>query len=419
MSTLVHSPVLSRPAAPARATPLDRVLRRAALARLAALREGRLVLLEPDGARHVFGPGGDPQVTVTLASPRFWRAVTTRGSVGAGEAYVAGDWRADDLVALVRLFVRNREALAGMEGGLARLFAPAGRLLHRLRDNTRAGSRRNIHAHYDLGNDFYALWLDPSLTYSCALFERPGMTLEQAQHAKIDALLDALELRPGERLLEIGTGWGALAERAARRGALVTSTTISAAQHAAAAARIRRAGLADRVTLLQQDWRDLRGRFDKLVSVEMIEAVGARHLPDYLAACARRLEPHGRLALQAIVIQDRFYEQALRSVDFIQRHVFPGAFIPSVGAILGAAARRTDLRLAAHREIGPHYVPTLQAWRTRFLQRAGEVRALGFPESFLRLWEFYLAYCEGGFAERQIGIAQLVFDKPRAHLPRP
>lgn len=418
MTTLARSPVLSRPAAPATPSPLDRLLRRACLARLRGLAEGRLALVEPDGTRHVFGPGGAPEVTLTLAGPRFWRAVATGGSVGAGESYIAGDWRADDLVGLVRLFVRNREALAGVEGGLARLFAPAGRLLHRLRDNTRAGSRRNIHAHYDLGNDFYALWLDPSLTYSCALFERPGLTLEQAQMAKVDALLDALELRPGERLLEIGTGWGALAERAARRGVLVTTTTISAEQHAHARERIRRAGLSERVTLLQQDWRDLSGRFDKAVSVEMVEAVGARHLPDYLAACARLLQPHGRFALQAITIQDRFYEEALRNVDFIQRHVFPGAFIPSVGAILGAAAR-TDLRLESLREIGPHYVPTLQAWRAGFLQRADEVRALGFPDSFLRLWEFYLAYCEGGFAERQIGVAQLVFDKPRAHLPRP
>jgi cyclopropane-fatty-acyl-phospholipid synthase len=418
MSTLARSPVLFRPAAPAAPSALDRLLRRACLARLGGLAEGRLALVEPDGTRHVFGPGGEPAVTLTLSSPRFWRAVATGGSVGAGESYIAGDWRADDLVGLVRLFVRNREALAGVEGGLARLFAPAGRMLHRLRDNTRAGSRRNIHAHYDLGNDFYALWLDPSLTYSCALFERPDLTLEQAQMAKVDALLDALELRPGERLLEIGTGWGALAERAARRGALVTTTTISAEQHAHARERIRRAGLSERVTLLQQDWRDLTGRFDKAVSVEMVEAVGARHLPDYLAACARLLQPHGRFALQAITIQDRYYEEALRNVDFIQRHVFPGAFIPSVGAILGAAAR-TDLRLAALREIGPHYVSTLRAWRERFLERADEVRALGFPETFLRLWEFYLAYCEGGFAERQIGAAQLVFDKPRAHLPRP
>ena len=409
--------------------PFDGWVKRAVLGRLAGLRHGEVVFrdetVSPPHEARVGRPGADfPRpVLVRVRSPRFWRAVGTGGSIGAGESFMAREWECDDLVGLVRILVRNREVLEGMEGGLARLAAPARRLWHRLRDNTRSGSRRNIAEHYDLGNDFYALWLDETLTYSCALFEHPGQDLADAQRAKIDALLVALDLRPGERLLEIGTGWGALAERAATRfGAKVTTTTISQAQHDFARERFARAGLDGKrsegapgsVELLLADYRDLRGSYDKVVSVEMVEAVGWRHFEDYFGAISGRLAPAGRAALQAILIQDRYYEAARREVDFIQRHVFPGSCIPSTAALLEASRRATDLRLADFRDLTPHYVSTLAEWRRRFLARADEVRAQGFPERFLRLWEFYLAYCEGGFAERQIGVAQLVFDKPLA-----
>ncbi len=413
MKTVLQPVLRDSGSAPAARRPIG-FLARAVLGRLEGLEEGLLHLRQGE-QRWSFGrPAADGlEAQVEILDGSFWSALALRGSVGAGESYVRGEWRADDLPALVRLLVRNRAALAGLEGGLAKLYAPALRLVHRLRDNSRTGSRRNIRAHYDLSNEFYALFLDPTLTYSCGIFGPGATTLEAAQRAKIDRACRKLELSPRDHLLEIGTGWGALAIHAAREyGCRVTTTTISERQRELAAARIRAAGLEDRITLLSSDYRDLEGRFDKLVSIEMIEAVGARHLETFVATCARLLVPQGQMLLQAITIDDRLYAEALRSVDFIQRYVFPGAFIPSVDAIHSAAVRRSDLRLFHLEEIGPHYVPTLAAWRHALLERADGVRALGFDDELLRLFEFYFAYCEGGYAERQLGNVQMLFTKP-------
>ncbi len=393
---------------------LDRIARRAMLGRLDGLHDGVLSVREGATEHRFGGPARDGlRAALEVRDPRFWSNAAFGGTVGAGESYILGHWESEDLTSLVRLMVRNRGLTSRVEGGLARLANALRRLWHHSRRNTRAGSQRNIAAHYDLGNAFFKLMLDPTMAYSCAIYPAADAGLHAAQLHKFETICRTLDLRPGERLLEIGTGWGGLAMHAARHhGCEVTTTTISAEQHAFAAAAIEREGLGGRVRLLREDYRDLRGRYDKLVSVEMIEAVGHRYLDDYFASCGRLLEPHGAMLLQAITIQDQLYAEALRSVDFIQRFVFPGGFIPSVSAIVDAARRVTDLKLFHLVDIGPHYATTLADWRRNVHAHVAEIRALGYPESFLRLWDFYLAYCEGGFLERQLGDVQMLLTKP-------
>jgi cyclopropane-fatty-acyl-phospholipid synthase len=387
------------------------VARRLVHARLAGLRQGRLLLHE-HGESRAFGPGGEPEVNVTVRHPAFYPELAFGGSVGAGEAYMLGHWVADDLTALVRLLLRNREALDGIEGGLARLSAPMRAMAHWLHRNTREGSRRNISAHYDLGNEMYRLFLDETMMYSSAIFERPGMTLAEAQAAKLEAICRKLELGPQDHVLEIGTGWGGFALHAARQyGCRVTTTTISPNQHALATERVRAEGLQDRVTVLLRDYRDLEGRYDKLVSIEMIEAVGHQYYGEYFRRCDALLRPGGRMLLQAITIADQRYEQARREVDFIKRYIFPGCCIPSVTALANAMTAASRLRIVALEDIGPHYATTLARWRDNFLANSLRVRALGYPETFIRMWTFYLAYCEGGFAERALGDVQLVLER--------
>lgn len=399
--------------APAIYGALDRLLRNRLLDTFAQLRGGGLRVEDGLGVR-TFGDGsaGRP-VTVRVHAPAFYRMLAANGSVGAGEAYMDGHWQCDDLVGLVRLLVRNRDLLDGMETGLARAGGLALRGWNALRRNTHAGSRRNIAAHYDLGNDFFALFLSPDLMYSSALFERDDDTLETASTRKLDRICRTLALTPGDRVIEIGTGWGGFALHAARHyGCHVTTTTISREQHALARARIAEAGLEDRVTLLLQDYRDLEGTYDKLVSIEMIEAIGAQYLDTYFGKLGALLEPDGIALVQAITIEDHRYVQARDSVDFIKRFIFPGSFIPSVSAMLQAKTAASDLQLLQLEDFGPSYARTLQLWRERFLARLPEVRAQGFDARFVRMWEFYLAYCEGGFRERSIGVAHLLLGKP-------
>lgn len=394
----------------------ERLLRSRLLARMYGLRHGTLVLKDAIGTS-VLGTPIDrhPELIVTLEviDAAFYRAIAGNGSVGAGEAYMDGAWRCDDLVALVRLLVRNRGLLDGMEHGAARLGALALRGWNAMRRNTRAGSRRNIAAHYDLGNAFFRLFLSADLMYSSALWASAGDTLEAASTRKLDTICRKLNLGPGDRVIEIGTGWGGFALHAAGRyGCHVTTTTISREQHALASARIVAAGLENRVTLLMDDYRDLDGEYDKLVSIEMIEAIGAEHLRTYFEKLGRLLKPGGLALVQAITIEDHRYSQALKVVDFIKRHVFPGSFIPSISAMLAAKTRASDLGLIELEDFGDSYARTLQAWRTRFLGQLAQVRSQGFDEHFIRLWEFYLAYCEGGFRERSIGVAHLLLAKP-------
>jgi cyclopropane-fatty-acyl-phospholipid synthase len=392
---------------------LDRVLRSRLLTTMAALHGRGLRVADALGTQEFAGEDASPPITIEVLDPGFYRAVAANGSVGAGEAWMDGHWRCDDLVGLVRLLVRNRMLLDSMETGMARLGGIAMRGLHALRRNTRDGSRRNISAHYDLGNEFFRLFLSDDLMYSSALYADQGDDLETASTRKLDRICQKLRLQPGDRVIEIGTGWGGFALHAARHyGCHVTTTTISREQHALAAARVAEAGLQDRVTLLLEDYRDLQGQYDKLVSIEMIEAIGAQYLDTYFGKIASLLKPDGIALVQAITIEDHRYQQALHSVDFIKRHVFPGSFIPSISAMLDAKTRSGDLALTHLEDFGSSYARTLHAWRQRFMARLPAVRAQGFAERFIRMWEFSLAYCEGGFLERSIGVAQLLMAKP-------
>ena len=395
-----------------RTSALGGLARQLVLARLGRLREGALRLREGNDVLEFGNAAGEAAVTLDVLDPAFYPELAFGGSVGAGESYMLGHWRASDLTAAMRLMLRNRDALEAVDGGLARAAAPLRLVAHWLHRNTRAGSRRNIAAHYDLGNDFFRLMLDETLMYSCALFARPGMTLAEASVAKLDAICRKLALGPDEHVLEIGTGWGGFALHAAQRyGCRVTTTTISPSQHALACERVRAAGLANRVTVLLEDYRDLAGTYDKLVSIEMIEAIGHQFFAEFFRRCAARLTRGGRMLLQSITIADHRYEQARDEVDFIKRYIFPGCCIPAVSALAGAMARSSDLRIVHLEDIGLHYAITLARWRENFLANLERVRALGFPETFVRMWEFYLCYCEAGFAERALGDVQVLISR--------
>ena len=397
-----------------RSNALGALARRLVLARLALLTEGLLRLREGDRVLEFGAERTGVDATLEVLDPAFYAELAFGGSVGAGESYMLGHWRTPDLTALMRLMLRNRHALDAMETGLARFSAPLRTVAHWLHRNTRAGSRRNISAHYDLGNDFFRLMLDETMMYSCALFERPEMSLAEAQRAKLDAICRKLALGPQDRVLEIGTGWGGFAiHAAARTGCRVTTTTVSPSQFALANERVRAAGLADRVTVLLQDYRDLQGTYDKLVSIEMIEAVGHQYFGEFFRRCAARLVPGGRMLLQSITIADRHYARARDEVDFIKRYVFPGCCIPAVSALAQAMAESSDLRIVQLEDIGPHYATTLVRWRDNFRARIECVRALGYPESFIRMWEFYLGYCEAGFAKRALGDVQMLLARDR------
>lgn len=394
---------------------LGGLARSAVLAQMGKLRHGHLRLL-CHGQQWSFGDTESPlQAEVEVLDDVTWSLIAGNGSIGAGEAYIHGYWRSPDLARVTRLFVANLEVLDALEGGLARLGRPALRLLHRLNRNSRRGARRNILAHYDLGNALFERLLDPTMMYSAAQFEHPGQTLEHAQVNKLERICQKLELCPDDHLLEIGCGWGSLAIHAATRyGCRVTTTTLSEAQYSHTLDRVRALGLEQRITVLREDYRDLEGRFDKLVSIEMIEAVGHRYLPVYFRQCAALLKPDGLMLLQAITIRDQRYDQARRSVDFIQRYIFPGGALPSLSVMLDTASRHTALNLVHMEDFGQDYALTLQHWRENLRQARTELADLGYDDMFQRLWEFYLCYCQGGFEERAIGVAHLLLAAPQA-----
>jgi len=399
---------------------LSSLARRGTVARLAHVKHGRLLLHEAGRVVSAGDPAAEP-LSIHVHDARFHESVAFGGAVGAGEAYAAGWWSTGDLTSVVRLMLRNREALDGLESGAASVAGVLRRLVHALNANSRRGARRNIRAHYDLGNEFFALFLDETLTYSCAVFDRPDATLAEASAAKYDRIAKLLDLRPSDHVLEIGTGWGGFAMHAASRyGCRVTTTTISPAQLSLARERVHQAGLGHHVKLLGLDYRDLRGTYDKLASIEMIEAIGHQQYGTFFHQCARLLAPHGRAAIQAITIADDRYEAARREVDFIKRYIFPGSCMPS-RSVLSAAAAGSGLTLLQADEIGLHYAETLRRWRGNLLANRDRIMALGYDDRFLRLWEFYLCYCEGGFLERAIGAAQLVYapEAARAATPLP
>lgn len=390
------------------------LFRRAVLNRFGHLRIGQLTVVDRSGT-FSFGKFDAEGLsgTIRVHDRRFYRDVAMGGSLGAAESYIRGRFDSPDLTTAMRVLAANQEALAGMDRGPARLLRPLRAVANGVRRNSRAGSKRNISAHYDLSNPFFALMLDPTMTYSSGVFPSPDASLEAASIEKYDRICRKLQLRPRDHVLEIGTGWGGFAEHAAKQyGCRVTTTTISDQQHAYAQHRFRRQGLDHRITLLKQDYRDLQGGFDKLVSIEMIEAVGEKFLPGYFAKCSQLLKPDGMMCLQAITIPDQRYQRYRKSVDFIQRYIFPGGFLPSMGAMADCVGRRTDLRYLHVEDFASHYADTLVHWRANFWRAIDRVKALGFDDRFIRTWHYYLCYCEAGFRERQIGVSQLLLAKP-------
>jgi len=355
----------------------------------------------------------DCAATLTIKDMGFYSDVVFGGSLSAAEGYVRGEWEASDLTSVIRIMARNRAVLESIEGGAALVLAPIRWAAHWLRRNTREGSRRNIRAHYDLGNDFFALFLDELMMYSSGYYPAAESTLDEAQRAKLELICCKLGLGAGDHVVEIGTGWGGFAVYAAKHyGCRVTTTTISGEQYRHACELVKAEGVEDKVTVLQTDYRDMEGVYTKLVSIEMIEAVGHEHLEEYFRVVSELLEPRGLALIQAIWIDDRRYEGARRHVDYIKKYIFPGSCIPSVHAMLSAAKKASDLRLVHLEDITGHYARTIREWRERFMARREEMRGRGYSEEFIRMWEYYFCYCEGGFCERVIGDAQLVFAKP-------
>jgi cyclopropane-fatty-acyl-phospholipid synthase len=391
-----------------------RTLRALVFRKLEQISHGRLILVDREGEHRFGDPSSELQATLHIHDTRFYRAAALGGDVAVADAYLDGWWSADDLVAFFRIIIQNTTLLTQTSSGWARLGDLVSRAVHAVHRNTRSGSRKNISAHYDLGNELFSSFLDQTMMYSCAIFPTETSTLEEASHYKNDRICRKLDLGPGDHLLEIGTGWGGFAVHAAANyGCRVTTTTISKEQYGFAADRIREAGLEDRITLLRKDYRDLEGVYDKLVSIEMIEAVGHHYYDDYFGMCSRLLKPEGLMLLQAITISDWAYDRHKNAVDFIKSHIFPGSCIPSVTTISVSIARETDMRTVHLEDIGPHYVRTLQAWRARFTESRDRLTALGYDERFVRGWQYYLTYCEAGFEERYISDAHLVFAKPR------
>ena len=394
---------------------VDRISRKTVFSLLEKLTAGRLVLREGDEF-HSFGKKSADfplESEIRVQSPKFYSSILFGGTVGAGKAFMDGLWSTTDLTALVRIVLRNQAVLQGMDRSWTKIMAPALQLFHLLRRNTKQGSRENITAHYDLGNNFYRLFLDETMTYSCGIFENEESTLRDASVAKYERICQQIQLSSEDHVIEIGTGWGGFAIHAAKYyGCKITTTTISQEQHDFAKARIEEEGLSGQVDLLLKDYRELEGQYDKLVSIEMIEAVGHQYYDTFFRQCSSLLKPEGMMLIQAITIADQAFESHKHEVDFIKRYIFPGSCIPSVTALSDAMTKSSDLRLYHFEDITPHYATTLRLWRERFFEKIEEVRKLGYSDTFIRMWDFYLSYCEAGFAERYLGDVHLLFSKP-------
>ena len=356
---------------------------------------------------------GGLEANLHVADQRFFQKLLSGGSMGFAESYLSGWWSSDDLTALLRILYRNLDKFESVDSGISRIALAAARLMHRWARNTISGSRRNIAAHYDLSDKFFELFLDRSMMYSSAYYQHASMSLEQAAIAKLDQLCRKLNLTAGDRVMEIGSGWGGFAVHAAKKFDVnIDTTTISQNQFQTASERIQAANLGDRVRLLNSDYRELEGQYDKVVSVEMVEAVGEQFLDVYFRKCGELLRPGGRLVLQAIVMPERRYDTYRKSVDFIQKYIFPGGFLPSIAAICESVGRTSTLTLQEIEDLSPHYARTLFDWRHRFLNRLGDVHALGFDDRFVRMWDYYLCYCEAAFHEQAVKVVQVVWDKP-------
>jgi cyclopropane-fatty-acyl-phospholipid synthase len=393
----------------------EKIAREAIFRLLSKLQVGSLTLHEGPCSHH-FGSVDkphEPQAEVHIHSPAVYSQMLTGGSIGSGEAYMKGYWSSPDAMDVMRIFSANLVLLNKFDASQSVFVKLALKIAHRFNRNTYKGSQLNIAAHYDLGNEFFQLFLDPTMMYSSALFSDKSASLEVASETKLDELCQQLELKSDDHLLEIGTGWGGMAIHAAKNfGCRVTTTTISQEQYDFASARVREEGLEGQITLLCEDYRNLTGEYDKLVSIEMIEAVGHDFYQNYFRICSGLLKPNGKMVIQAITMADQRYKEARDSVDFIKRYIFPGGCLPSVAVMAQHIARDTDMQIVHLRDITNDYAETLAHWRQRFLANLEAVRGMGFSEEFVRMWDFYLCYCEGGFRERVISTVQLAFAKP-------
>lgn len=393
--------------------PLLKALRTRLFTTVDQLASGRLAVCDPDGSQTILGQAQTAPLRVEVRDWTFYAYAAFGGTSGIGQAWILGLWDTQQLVEVTRLFVRERDTMSAMEGGSAKLRLPIYKLMEWRRRNTVSGSARNISAHYDLGNDFFKLFLDDSMTYSAGVFASEATSLAEAQHEKYDLICRKLNLQPGDQVLEIGTGWGGFAVHAATHyGCQITTTTISQEQFDLASARVRKAGLEDRITLLKQDYRTLTGQYNKLVSIEMIEAVGHDFLPAYFRKLDELLTDDGEAVIQAITIQDQYYEQMRQGTDFIREYIFPGGHLPCVREMLRVTAEHTSLRLFHLDDFGQDYARTLKIWREAFHKAQAQVTALGYSREFRRMWDFYLASCEAGFRETSTSVVHVHFTKP-------
>lgn len=389
-----------------------RLYRKLVLNNFAKLKHG-LIHFKDDLGSQTFGtPDSEFEVNVTINDNRFYSTVIFQGSLGAAESYIQGDWECSDLTQLFRIFIKNQSQMNEVERALTSLSSIKEKIANRFARNTIQGSKRNIVAHYDLSNAFYKLWLDPTMTYSSGIFPTPQSSMEEASLEKLNSMCRIVDLQPTDHILEIGTGWGSLSMYAAKHyGCRITTTTISDEQYKLALQRIEEAGLQDQITVVQEDYRKLKGQFDKIISIEMIEAVGHEFIPTYVEALDRLLKPGGKVAIQGITINDQIYDSYRKSIDFIKKYIFPGGNLLSVSYFMDTVGKHSSMRPIHLSEIGMHYATTLQRWRASFNAVLPEVRALGFSEAFIRLWNYYLTYCEAGFQEKHIGNVQMGFEK--------
>jgi len=400
---------------PTKATFLTSVFKNGLKKKLSHLNVGCISVV--DGVdKFSFGDtGSELQVNVQVHSQEFYVMTGSGGAMGIAEAYILGYWTSDDVVMLMRIILKNRSIMLSLNDGFAKILSPINKLIHRSRQNTLKGSKENILAHYDLSNDFYKLWLDPTMTYSCAYFKDTNTTLEDASIEKLDRMCRKLKLSEKDNILEVGTGWGSFSIHAAKNyGCSITTTTISDAQYEYAKARVVEEGLESKINVINKDYRKLDGQYDKIVSIEMIEAVGYEYISEYFRKLSSLLKPDGLMALQGITYNDQNFDTYKDSVDFIKKYIFPGSCLISISQIIDVIKNKTDLSMIDMEDITRHYAETLNRWRKNFMSVLPEVKEMGYSKAFINMWEFYFLYCEAGFLERNIGDVQMVFAKSGA-----
>ena len=400
---------------PKKATFLTSVFKNGLKKKLSHLNVGCINVKDGDDKFSFGDIDSELQVNVQVHSQEFYVMTGSGGAMGIAEAYILGYWTSDDVVMLMRIILKNRSILLSLNNGFAKILNPINKLIHRSRQNTLKGSKENILAHYDLSNDFYKLWLDPTMTYSCAYFKDTNTTLEDASIEKLDRMCRKLKLSEEDNILEVGTGWGSFSIHAAKNyGCSITTTTISDAQYEYAKARVVEEGLESKINVINKDYRKLDGQYDKIVSIEMIEAVGYEYISEYFRKLSSLLKPDGLMALQGITYNDQNFDTYKDSVDFIKKYIFPGSCLISISQIIDVIKNKTDLSMIDMEDITRHYAETLNRWRKNFMSVLPEVKEMGYSKAFINMWEFYFLYCEAGFLERNIGDVQLVFAKSGA-----